>query len=100
MDGWEHEDLNQNREHGSVEYCLYSLRVLSKGSLLWGKKGVSELFSENSASLRHIFSDFCGQIWWRLQNMPECVMPAMYRWNGLGRVWGFVWIAGIPVCSR
>eukprot|EP00434_Breviolum_minutum_P001439 symbB.v1.2.001267.t1/scaffold65.1/size366479/14 len=21
----------------------------------------------------HIFSDFCGQIWWRLQNMPECL---------------------------
>ena len=41
-----------------------------------GKK-VQELFSENS-SLRHIFSDFCGQIWWRLQNMPECVVPGVY----------------------
>lgn len=21
----------------------------------------------------HVFSDFCGQIWWRIQNMPECL---------------------------
>lgn len=77
-----------------VEYCLYSLRVLSKGSLLWGKS-VSELFSENSASLRHIFSDFCGQIWWRLQNMPECVMPAVLciagtAWAGCGDLYGLL----------
>ena len=39
---------------------------------------------QNLRALRHVFSDFCGQIWWRIQNMPECFLSKSRSVSKLG----------------